>query len=131
MNTTRSLLQEYTILRGQSRTALACRMTRDVHVNYKHEALVGQRRKADPIWWKEWTCFSQERTVELDPEGEAEGRIPYTEGTGLQTHASLLELKSNRESGLQQASLVEGSPVSCMIGKPVGWGVGGSDHYHS
>lgn len=60
--------------------------------------------------------------------------MPYTEGTGLQAHTthplSLLGLKSNRETGSQQVSIVKGRPGSCVIKKPVGWG-GGSDHYHS
>lgn len=60
--------------------------------------------------------------------------MPSTEGTGLQAHTTypltLLGLKSNRETGSLQASVVKGRPGSYVLKKPVGWG-GGSDRYHS
>lgn len=47
--------------------------------------------------------------------------MPYTEGTGLQAHTthplSLLGLKSNRETGSQQASVVKGGEARVMCGK--------------
>ena len=42
----------------------------------------GERRT--PLWWKEWTSFSKEKSVEFSPEGDSGvTRVSHTEVPGL------------------------------------------------
>lgn len=60
----------------------------------------GERRT--PLWWKEWTSFSKEKSVEFSPEGDSGvGRVVEAQGYPTQRSPGFMTHMSPLPSGTQ------------------------------